>query len=178
MSCRSRPVRMFGAVTWAHGSAGERLLHTQEVGGSNPPAPTKSGTGNQGRGRIAQLVERLLYTQVVTGSSPVSPIAFAAGEKQRQEWRLSPALGDRPEGLRTTSGAVVQLVSTLACQARGRGFKSRRLRHCRAGRPVSEATMVGAHGDAPMWACGGVHGSPCVASAKQGRVSSGGRARD
>ena len=46
VSCGSRPVRIFGAVAWAHGSAGERLLHTQEVGGSNPPAPTKLDTGD------------------------------------------------------------------------------------------------------------------------------------
>ena len=45
-------------------------------------------------GSIAQLGEHLPYKQGVTGSSPVVP----------------------------TNGPVVQLVRTLACHARGRGF--------------------------------------------------------
>ena len=48
------------------------------------------------RGSIAQLGEHLPYKQRVTGSSPVVP---------------------------TTFGPVVQLVRTLACHARGRGFE-------------------------------------------------------
>ena len=48
-------------------------------------------------GSIAQLGEHLPYKQRVTGSSPVVP---------------------------TTFGLVVQLVRTLACHARGRGFES------------------------------------------------------
>ena len=47
-------------------------------------------------GSIAQLVEHLPYKQGVTGSSPVVP---------------------------TKLGLVVQLVRTLACHARGRGFE-------------------------------------------------------
>ena len=47
-------------------------------------------------GSIAQLGEHLPYKQRVTGSSPVVP---------------------------TTFGLVVQLVRTLACHARGRGFE-------------------------------------------------------
>ena len=47
-------------------------------------------------GSIAQLGEHLPYKQGVTGSSPVVPI----------------------------SGPLVQLVRTLACHARGRGFES------------------------------------------------------
>ena len=50
----------------------------------------------QGRGSLAQLGEHLPYKQRVTGSSPVTP---------------------------TTYGLVVQLVRTLACHARGRGFE-------------------------------------------------------
>ena len=47
-------------------------------------------------GSIAQLGEHLPYKQRVIGSSPIVP----------------------------TSGLVVQLVRTLACHARGRGFDS------------------------------------------------------
>ena len=46
-------------------------------------------------GSLAQLGEHLPYKQRVTGSSPVTP----------------------------TNGPVVQLVRTLACHARGRGFE-------------------------------------------------------
>ena len=52
--------------------------------------------GHQQRGSLAQLGEHLPYKQRVTGSSPVTP---------------------------TTYGLVVQLVRTLACHARGRGFE-------------------------------------------------------
>ena len=48
-------------------------------------------------GSLAQLGEHLPYKQRVTGSSPVVPTIF---------------------------GPVVQLVRTLACHARGRGFES------------------------------------------------------
>ncbi len=57
------------------------------------------GTKAQGNdnydGSLAQLGEHLPYKQRVTGSSPVTP----------------------------TNGPVVQLVRTLACHARGRGFE-------------------------------------------------------
>ena len=53
-------------------------------------------------GSIAQLGEHLPYKQGVTGSSPVVP---------------------------TISGLVVQLVRTLACHARGRGFEPHPGRH-------------------------------------------------
>ena len=52
-------------------------------------------------GSIAQLGEHLPYKQRVTGSSPVV----------------------------STNGPVVQLVRTLACHARGRGFESHPGRH-------------------------------------------------
>ena len=53
-------------------------------------------------GSIAQLGEHLPYKQRVTGSSPVVP---------------------------TICGSVVQLVRTLACHARGRGFEPHPGRH-------------------------------------------------
>ena len=56
-------------------------------------------------GSIAQLGEHLPYKQGVTGSSPVVP----------------------------TNGPVVQLVRTLACHARGRGFEPHPGRHKYAG---------------------------------------------
>ena len=51
----------------------------------------------QNHGSIAQLGEHLPYKQRVIGSSPIVPTIF---------------------------GLVVQLVRTLACHARGRGFES------------------------------------------------------
>ena len=56
----------------------------------------------QGIGSLAQLGEHLPYKQGVTGSIPVTP---------------------------TKSGPVVQLVRTLACHARGRGFEPLPGRH-------------------------------------------------
>ena len=58
--------------------------------------------GHQYPGTIAQLGEHLPYKQGVTGSSPVVP---------------------------TIVGLVVQLVRTLACHARGRGFEPHPGRH-------------------------------------------------
>ena len=66
-------------------------------------------------GSIAQLGEHLPYKQRVIGSSPIVPIHY---------------------------GLVVQLVRTLACHARGRGFESLPGRHFlkahKAGRLSSE----------------------------------------
>ena len=55
-------------------------------------------------GRIAQLGEHLPYKQGVIGSNPIVPTIFIYG-------------------------LVVQLVRTLACHARGRGFESLPGRH-------------------------------------------------
>ena len=54
-------------------------------------------------GSLAQLGEHLPYKQRVTGSSPVTPTKFCILYKRY--------------------GPVVQLVRTLACHARGRGFE-------------------------------------------------------
>ncbi len=54
-------------------------------------------------GSLAQLGEHLPYKQRVTGSSPVTPTIFTIVAEQY--------------------GPVVQLVRTLACHARGRGFE-------------------------------------------------------
>ena len=62
---------------------------------------SKSPQGRQ-YGSIAQLGEHLPYKQRVIGSSPIVPTIF---------------------------GPVVQLVRTLACHARGRGFESHPGRH-------------------------------------------------
>ena len=42
--------------TWAHSSAGERLLHTQEVTGSNPVAPTTASLCEIQRCKVHRLV--------------------------------------------------------------------------------------------------------------------------
>ncbi len=54
-------------------------------------------------GSLAQLGEHLPYKQRVTGSSPVTPTIFT--------------------DFGAFYGPVVQLVRTLACHARGRGFE-------------------------------------------------------
>ena len=56
-------------------------------------------------GSIAQLGEHLPYKQRVTGSSPVVPTILVLAKARAY-------------------GLVVQLVRTLACHARGRGFDS------------------------------------------------------
>ena len=58
-------------------------------------------TCQQISGRLAQLGEHLPYKQEVTGSSPVVPTTYFFN----------------------VCGLVVQLVRTLACHARGRGFE-------------------------------------------------------
>ena len=58
-------------------------------------------------GSLAQLGEHLPYKQRVTGSSPVASTS----------------------DLRIAYGRVVQLVRTLACHARGRGFEPHPGRH-------------------------------------------------
>ena len=61
-------------------------------------------------GSIAQLGEHLPYKQRVTGSSPVVPT--------KRTYKVR------------SYGRVVQLVRTLACHARGRGFEPHSGRHC------------------------------------------------
>ena len=65
-------------------------------------------------GSLAQLGEHLPYKQRVTGSSPV---ASTIGQCDRFRSTL------------TGYGRVVQLVRTLACHARGRGFEPHLGRH-------------------------------------------------
>ncbi len=68
--------------------------------------------GNINCGSIAQLGEHLPYKQRVTGSSPVVPTK-QAGNVEAFDFNIFNLL----------NGLVVQLVRTLACHARGRGFE-------------------------------------------------------
>ena len=63
----------------------------------------------QNDGSLAQLGEHLPYKQRVTGSSPVVPT--------KRTYKVR------------SYGRVVQLVRTLACHARGRGFEPHPGRH-------------------------------------------------
>jgi hypothetical protein len=86
------------------------------------------------RGRIAQrkstcLTSKGSQVQILFRPLRDSNKTGGAGDPRpgtTPETGQSPVLLEPKAELR---GAVVQLVSTLACQARGRGFKSRRLRH-------------------------------------------------
>ena len=69
---------------------------------SKSPGKAEDTEARKTYGSIAQLGEHLPYKQRVIGSSPIVPIHY---------------------------GLVVQLVRTLACHARGRGFESLPGRH-------------------------------------------------
>jgi hypothetical protein len=114
-------------------------------------------------GRLAQLVEHRLYTPAVTGSSPVSPTTYTGGD-----WRLADRMVTNPitqseiANLKAASplrGVVVQLVRTLPCHGRGRGFESRPPRHslgfqprsCRGGRSRSFGARKRAPESASPW---------------------------
>ena len=73
-------------------------------------------------GSLAQLGEHLPYKQRVTGSSPVTPTIGKSS---------------RPKPSAVFYGSVVQLVRTLACHARGRGFEPHPSRHRRKAAVVS-----------------------------------------
>ena len=82
-------------------------------------------------GSIAQLGEHLPYKQRVTGSSPVVPT-----NKEVCRFILHTALLKmrfNSEAIETAwrflLGPIVQLVRTLACHARGRGFEPHSGRH-------------------------------------------------
>ena len=67
-------------------------------------------------GSLAQLGEHLPYKQGVVGSNPTIPrICMGEQHNNAEEIRI---LCDQP-----VNGPVVQLVRTLACHARGRGFE-------------------------------------------------------
>ena len=70
------------------------MVHTHGVEGSTPPLATLDEYPSYGI--LAQLGEHLPYKQRVIGSSPIV----------------------------STIGLVVQLVRTLPCHGRGRGFES------------------------------------------------------
>ncbi len=98
----------------------ERNLAKVEVAGSIPVIRSiytwslPQGNDHAVYGSLAQLGEHLPYKQRVTGSSPV---ASTIGQCDRFRSAL------------TGYGRVVQLVRTLACHARGRGFEPHLGRH-------------------------------------------------
>ena len=79
-------------------------------------------------GSIAQLGEHLPYKQRVTGSSPVVPTNYFVTGKEICLSTIIIILHSRRAELEKFeviffNGRVVQLVRTLACHARGRGFE-------------------------------------------------------
>ena len=92
-------------------------------------------TTNQLKGSIAQLGEHLPYKQRVTGSSPVVPTNYFVTGKEICLSTIIIILHSRRAELEKFeviffNGRVVQLVRTLACHARGRGFEPHSGRHC------------------------------------------------
>ncbi len=92
-------------------------------------------TTNQLKGSIAQLGEHLPYKQRVTGSSPVVPTNYFVTGKAICLSAIIIFLQSRRAELEKFeviffNGRVVQLVRTLACHARGRGFEPHSGRHC------------------------------------------------
>ena len=86
-------------------------------------------------GSIAQPGEHLPYKQGVTGSSPVVPTNYFVTGKEICLSTIIIILHSRRAELEKFeviffNGRVVQLVRTLACHARGRGFEPHSGRHC------------------------------------------------
>ena len=73
------------------------------------PVARETNPSDRVNGSIAQLGEHLPYKQRVIGSSPIVPTTASC----RFQWGIT----------RCPYGPVVQLVRTLACHARGRGFE-------------------------------------------------------
>ena len=82
--------------------------------GQKPPTSIARAVSSAG-------LERLPYKQEVTGSNPVLPTFVSSNVFKRNKF-----------------GVVVQLVSTLACQARGRGFEPRRPRQVKSSKNKKE----------------------------------------
>ena len=92
----------------------------------------KKQTRNDRDGSLAQLGEHLPYKQEVIGSSPITSTITYFGKRRKAGSSILPevsngtALREAPK----PNGLVVQLVRTLACHARGRGFEPHSGRHC------------------------------------------------
>ena len=87
------------------------------------------------QGGLAQLGEHLPYKQRVTGSSPVVPTNYFVTGKEICLSTIIIILHSQRAELEKFeviffNGRVVQLVRTLACHARGRGFEPHSGRHC------------------------------------------------
>lgn len=116
----SLPRRSAGARRWVYRSGIDQLpLHWLQ---SEIP----------GVGRLAQLVEHRLYTPAVRGSSPLPPTSVTVeindDSRSSGDNSVSFDVSNRKLAI-PLRGVVVQLVRTLACHARGRGFESRPPRH-------------------------------------------------
>src|SRR5262252_3129809 len=83
---------------------------------------------------VSSVVEHRLYTPAVTGSNPVPPTQ-ECGNEEFGIWNSCSRIPSCEFEFPSSLGVVVQLVRTLPCHGRGRGFESRRPRHS----PVSLA---------------------------------------
>ncbi len=157
--CATPAGRRPGRATWVHSSAGEHLLHTQGVAGSNPAAPTASLSLGERKARstlraapkCATRTGRPKYagrTRRTGANSSVGRALALHASGHRFEpcfahYRTAFAPRKQCEGHASSCSEACDpehkavrnaepwcsWFSTLACQARGRGFESRRLRH-------------------------------------------------
>ena len=68
----------------------------------------------------SSVVEQLTVNQFVAGSSPAIPVCHHSTVVVQGFCKAKVGGSNPPDGI----GVVVQLVRTLACHARGRGFES------------------------------------------------------
>ena len=117
----------------------ERLVHTEEAGGSNPPSPTRglapdALAPNLGADHRAEVAKR--QTRCVQGAVSLWTCGFKSLPRHQPFPERVPARPhQKPAGKARKQGKVPGLCAcssvdrALPCGGRGRGFESRQARH-------------------------------------------------